>query len=96
MASYHFVVEYPEMILDMLQPRHVLVSHYDDFFRKQSGAWSFPPLLTNAKANEFMKRMSDAVHHSTTQPVPPVTAVCGPATHRWSMPVPQWPLYFAP
>jgi hypothetical protein len=95
MASYHFVVEYPEMILDMLQPRHVLVSHYDDFFRKREPA-SFAPLLTNAKANGFMKRMSDAAHHFTTRPVPPVTEVCGPATDRWSMPVPQWPLYFAP
>lgn len=96
MASFHFVVEYPEMILDMLQPRHVLVSHYDDFFRKQKGAWTFPPLLTNGRANAFMKRMSKAVHHSTTRAVPPVTEVCGPGTDRWSMPVPQWPLYFAP
>jgi hypothetical protein len=96
MASYDHVAEYPETILGALQPRHVLVSHYDDFFRKQEGSWTFPPLLTNRKANRFMKRMRDALHHFPTEPGPPATPVCGPMTAQWSMPVPQWPLYFVP
>ena len=96
MASYDHVSQYPETILASLQPRHVLVSHYDDFFRKQEGGVTFAPLLTNGKANQFMKRMRDALHHFSTVPALPATPVCGPMTAQWSMPVPQWPLYFVP
>ena len=95
MASYDFVRDYPDELLRKLQPRHVLVSHFDDFFDVQDGAWTFVPLLTDNKANEFMRRVRDALRHATTQPRPPITPVCGPMTERWSMPVPGWPLYFA-
>jgi hypothetical protein len=95
MASYDFVDGYPEALLRALQPRHVLVSHFDDFFEKQDGSWTFVSLLSDKKANEFMRRMRDALLHATTPPRPPATVVCGPMTERWSMPVPGWPLYFA-
>ena len=95
MASYHFIHDYPEVLLQALQPRHVVVSHFDDFFEAQDGAWTFVPLLTDGKANEFMRRMRDALRDAATPPRPPLTPVCGPMTERWSMPVPGWPLYFA-
>jgi hypothetical protein len=94
MASYDFVDHYPEALLRALQPRHVLVSHFDEFFEPQDGSWTFVPLLTDRKANEFMRRMRDALRDAPTIPRPPVTPVCGPMTPRWSMPVPGWPLYF--
>ena len=94
MASFDFVHNYPDGLLRTLQPRHVLVSHFDDFFEVQDGAWTFVPLLTDNKANEFMRRMRDALAHAPA-PRPPLTPVCGPMTERWSMPVPGWPLYFA-
>ena len=96
MASYHFVDDYPEALLRALAPRHVLVSHYDDFFAAQDGSWTFVPLLTDFKANEFMRRMRKTLSGAATPPRPPVSAVCGPMTDRWSMPVPGWPLYFVP
>jgi L-ascorbate metabolism protein UlaG (beta-lactamase superfamily) len=95
MASYDFVDGYPEKLLRALQPRHVVVSHFDDFFENQDGAWTFVPLLSDKKANGFMALMRDALSNASTPPRPPVTPVCGPMTERWSMPVPGWPLYFS-
>ncbi|MCU1349079.1 MAG: hypothetical protein JWO56_2109 [Acidobacteria bacterium] len=95
MASYNMVYGYPEALLQALQPRHVLVSHYDDFFVRQTGSWRFVPLLTNRKANRFLQRVKDLVPPLGNVSRPPDTTVCGPSTARWSMPVPGWPLYFA-
>jgi hypothetical protein len=95
MASYDFVDGYPEALLRALQPRHVLASHFDDFFAPQDGAWTFVPLLSDRKANEFLRRVRDALKDAATPPRPPSTPVCGPMTERWSMPVPGWAMYFA-
>jgi L-ascorbate metabolism protein UlaG (beta-lactamase superfamily) len=94
MASFNFIDDYPEALLRALQPRHVMLSHFEDFFSKQDGSWMFVPLMTDAKAHEFMKRMRAVMQKVTTPPRPPATVVCGPMTERWSMPVPGWPLYF--
>jgi L-ascorbate metabolism protein UlaG (beta-lactamase superfamily) len=91
MASYDFVRGYPELLLQRLKPHHVLVSHYEDFFVKQrTNAWMFAPLLTNAKANRFIARMNGLVN----EPRPPLNAICGVKTDRWSMPVPGQTLVF--
>ena len=95
MASYDFVRGYPEALLRALQPRHVLISHYDDFFVRSTDSWRFVPLLTNRKANRFLQRIKNLAPPFGNAPGPPVTNVCGPSTERWSMPVPGWPLYFA-
>jgi L-ascorbate metabolism protein UlaG (beta-lactamase superfamily) len=96
MASYHFIHDYPERLLERAKPRHVVISHWDDFFEVQDGAWTFVPLLTDDRANEFMRRMRDALDNifNAAAPHPPLPPVCGPSTERWSMPVPGWPLYF--
>lgn len=96
MASFHFVKDYPEALLGALAPRHVLVSHYDDFFAKQSGRWSFAPLLTDAKAHAFFSRLKKKLTAIAPQPQPPINFVCGPQTALWSMPVPRWTLFFTP
>ena len=94
MASHDNVRGYPQALLKALEPRHVLVSHYDDFFARTTASGHFAPLLTNASANRFMQRLADAVHE--VKPRTPSAIICGPSTERWSMPVPQWPLYFTP
>ena len=96
MATFNHVDGYPEALLDALQPRHVLISHYDDFFAKQSGQWQFVPLLSNRRANEFMSRMRKTLAKTPQQASPPIGAVCGPQTALWSMPVPHWRLFFMP
>lgn len=92
MASYDLVEGYPEKLLARLKPRHVLISHWEDFFSGGSDTWKFPPLFSNAKAAEFMRRLDETVGSANAWP--PATKVCGAATRRWSMPVPGWPLYF--
>jgi L-ascorbate metabolism protein UlaG (beta-lactamase superfamily) len=96
MASYHFVRDYPEALLEVLEPRHIVVSHYDDFFVKSDGSWRFVPLLTNRKAKIFFERLRASAARFSNDARGPITPVCGPMTRRWSMPVPQWPLYFVP
>ena len=96
MASFHLVTDYPEALLRALRPRHVLVSHYDDFFARQSGRYRFAPLLTNGRAGEFFGRLKDKLAKLAPQPEPPVNFVCGPHTALWSMPVPHWTIFFTP
>lgn len=94
MASYEHAHRYPEALLQALQPAHILISHYEDFFVKSSGSWRFVPLMSNAKADRFMRRLKDTMQSCPTPPQKPTGTVCGPMTSRWSMPVPHWPLYF--
>lgn len=96
MATFNHVARYPETLLDALKPRHVLISHYDDFFAKQSGQWRFAPLLSNRRANQFMTRLRKKLMKIAPRPGPPIDPVCGPKTALWSMPVPHWRLFFTP
>ncbi len=96
MASYDLVENYPERLVATLRPRHVVVSHYEDFFAKTDGSWSFVPLMSNRNANRFMARLEAATDRDSTAWRPPLNAVCGPMTRRWSMPAPQSALYFEP
>lgn len=92
MASYDLVDGYPQNLLARLQPRHVLISHYEDFFRRTGSSWTFPPMLSDAKAEEFMRRLAESV--AATSPVTPAACFCGVATSHWSMPMPDETLYF--
>lgn len=96
MATFNHVARYPETLLDALKPRHVLISHYDDFFARQSGQWRFAPLLTNGRANQFMTRLRKKLAKLEPAAGPPMDPVCGPKTALWSMPVPHWQLFFTP
>jgi hypothetical protein len=88
LASYTFVHAYPEWLLGRLTPRHVMLSHYDDFFTKErTPSWSFVPMLTDAKAKRFMERLRKAME-SVKDPAGPSNQVCGPSTNEWSMPIP--------
>jgi len=94
MASYDFVKDYPAKLLAAIRPRHVVLSHYEDFFSKSEGHWRFVPLLTDAKAARFLRELRDS--HVVTDPLPPANKVCGPATREWTMPVPAEQMLFQP
>ena len=94
MASYDFVDGYPATLLAAIKPRHVILSHYENFFSKSEGRWEFVPLLTDGKANTFMRGLRDG--HSIINPLPPANKVCGPSTLKWTMPVPAEQLLFRP
>jgi L-ascorbate metabolism protein UlaG (beta-lactamase superfamily) len=94
MASYDFVKQYPSMLLVALKPRHVVLSHYEDFFSRSEGRWRFVPLLTDAKAARFLRELRDS--HVVINPLPPTNKVCGPSTSEWTMPVPAEQMLFRP
>jgi len=94
MASFDFVKLYPSALLGAIKPRHVVLSHYENFFSKSEGRWEFVPLLTDAKAARFMRILRDS--HAVTNPLPPTNKVCGPSTREWTMPVPGEQMLFRP
>jgi len=94
MASFDFVKYYPSQLLAAIKPRHVVLSHYEDFFSKSEGRWRFVPLLTDAKAARFLRELRDS--HVVINPLPPANRVCGPASREWTMPVPAEQMLFRP
>jgi hypothetical protein len=89
MASYQFVRCHPELILAHLRPRHVLIAHYEDFFRDRSKPVRFVFPLTDAAANRFLQRTRDAMSGLTTKG--PEGTVCGPSGPSFTMPMPgEW------
>jgi L-ascorbate metabolism protein UlaG (beta-lactamase superfamily) len=96
MASFDLVNGYPTWIAERMRPRHVILTHFEDFFADNPpGSWRFVQRLTNRKADEFLRELSAALG-PITDPLPPSSPVCGPSTKTWSMPVPdpERPLYF--
>jgi hypothetical protein len=93
MASAHLVEPYPEQLLHGIRPRHVLIGHYENFFRPWGPGHGFVPLLTRGRANRFLQRVSASLGAPTAGPV---GAVCGPSCEQWTMPlVGEW-LQFRP
>lgn len=89
MASFQYVKNHPGGILHDLQPRHVLVTHYEDFFRDPRKPLRFVPLLTNRAANEFLGRVRTSLQR--VERVGPADAVCGPSSLDATMPLPgEW------
>jgi len=91
-AQWNWVENYPEDLLTNVKPRHVLVSHFDNFFRKDEAG--FVPNLSNRGVEGFLTKInkSDAVRGSGD----PTNKVCGITTSRWTMPVPGSSLLFDP
>ena len=91
MASFRFVRNHPGFILDRLQPRHVLVIHYEDFFQDRTEPVRFVFPLNNSEANRFMARTRDALEKSKMPTQGPEGPVCGPSSSGWTMPMPgEW------
>lgn len=90
MAQWRWARGYPGDLLATLQPRHVLVSHWDYFFRPATKHSKFVPRL---HADGFLRIVNDFVPESDATPVNPV---CGVTTKRYTMAVPGSSLLFNP
>ncbi len=92
MASFRYVENDPASILEALHPRHVLATHYEDFFRDPQKPVRFVPLLTNRAANEFLGRVRSAQHGVKEEAKErPIDPVCGPSNRDATMPLPgEW------
>lgn len=89
MASHRFVHNHPEAILDDVNPRHVLVTHYESFFQDRDRPIRFVTFLTNRSANNFLRKTQDALQGRDL--AGPEGTVCGPSSPGWTMPVPgEW------
>lgn len=91
-AQWNWVRDYPRDLLLALQPRHVLVSHWDNFFRRNDRSWTFVPYLTDAKA----KRFTEIVEQHAGNDGAPTNDVCGVKGAQWTMAVPGSALLFQP
>ena len=90
-ASYDKAPGQPGSILTRLRPRHVLVTHYDDFFRPQNRPVRFAGLLTEAKVDRYLRTICEVLDCGGPSGAGPVTPVCGPSGPRWTMPLPgEW------
>jgi L-ascorbate metabolism protein UlaG (beta-lactamase superfamily) len=85
-ASHNWVEDAPQALLGRLRPRHVLVAHYENFFRR---GWprAFVPMLTNGLANRYLGRVEKSLRGLGRDPEGPVGRVCGPAGPEWTMPL---------
>ena len=89
MASFQFVKDHPGGILGKLRPRHVLVTHYENFSRGPQDAFRFVPLLSNGAADRFLGRVRTAVSEKDARG--PTAEVCGPSSRVSTMPLPgEW------
>jgi hypothetical protein len=82
--GWNFVSEYPNLLLAKLKPKHVVVTHYEDFFTKWHRTWRFVAVLSTASVERFLTIVNGMV----TTPAPPTNPVCGPSNLNWTMPVP--------
>ena len=87
MASTQWVNGHPEELLGAIAPRHVLVTHYENFMRPWGPRRGFVPLLTRAVANGFLRRAAVALEAGGVPPAPPSSRPCGPSSPRWTMPL---------
>ncbi|MEP7009219.1 MAG: hypothetical protein ABJC13_02750 [Acidobacteriota bacterium] len=94
-ASYDKAPGQPKAILKALRPRHVLVAHYDDFFRPQSEPVRFVSFLTDAKVERYLATICKELDCDAPT-AGPTNAVCGPSGPRWTMPLRGDWLRFAP
>jgi L-ascorbate metabolism protein UlaG (beta-lactamase superfamily) len=90
-ASYDKAPGQPAAILRRLRPRHVLVTHYDDFFRPQDRPVRFVGLLTDAKVDRYLRTICEELGCEGPPGAGPTGDVCGPSGPRWTMPLPgEW------
>lgn len=94
LASAHLVKPYPRDLLQAIRPRHVLVIHYEDFFRPWEHRRGFVPLLTRGRAEAFLSRVATALEAGGQELSGPVDTVCGPSTEGWTVPlVEEWTVF---
>lgn len=91
MAQWNWVRDYPRDLLAVLRPRHVVVSHWDNFFVEAQQTTRFVPNLSDASAARFLRIVNDQVSSNAG----PVNEVCGVKTTHWTMPAPGSTMLFS-
>ena len=92
-AQWQWARDYPRDLLSVLCPRHVLVSHWDNFFKESMQTSRAVPFLTTKSVNRFTEIVEDYV---TSTDAGPVTPVCGDGQKMWTMPAPASTMLFRP
>lgn len=92
LAQWTWVRDYPAALLTALKPRHVVISHWDNFFIEASQTTRFIPTLSDASAANFLRVVDKSVSGSAG----PTNDVCGVKTAHWTMPAPMSSLLFDP
>jgi hypothetical protein len=93
MVQWWWVRDYPCDLLFVLRPRHMLVSHWENFFIRKHNSFPFVPNLSNRSAAEFLRIVKS---HMAVGGGAPTNEVCGVKTEHYTMPVPRSPLWFEP
>jgi hypothetical protein len=92
-AQWNWVRDYPRDLLLTLQPKHVLISHWDDFMRKDDKTAKFIPTMRKRDVDRFLRIVNE---HVAEEYAGPSNAVCGVETPKWTMPVIGSSLLFDP
>ena len=92
MAQWKWLRDYPRDLLAVLRPRHVLVSHWDNFFTEARQRTRFVPNLSDAGVAGFLTIVNEKVSGNAG----PVSEVCGVKTPRWTMAAPASSMLFEP
>lgn len=92
-ASHQNAPGHPEHLLEALAPRHVLVSHWDDFFRSTWRPRRLVPLLGERRANAFLSRLIEGVP-AGQRDAGPLGQPCSPSSAAWTLPLPGESLRF--
>ena len=92
MAQWAYVRDYPRHLLTSFHARHVLVSHWDNFFSKDEEHYPFVANLSDRSAAQFLT-IVEGLTAGTGQPV---NDVCGVKTRHYTMPIPRSSLLFDP
>lgn len=82
-AQWNWARGYPDHLLQTLRPRHVLVSHWDNFLRKDEKTARFIPTMRKRDLVRFLGIVTEQVEHDDAGP----DEVCGVKTPKWTMPV---------
>ncbi|HEY0371339.1 MAG TPA: MBL fold metallo-hydrolase [Thermoanaerobaculia bacterium] len=90
LPQWNYVRDYPRDLLRVLHPKHVLVSHWDNFFRRDDEQYRYVPNLSNRSAAGFLRVVQAEVSGGWA----PVNEVCGVKTERFTMAVPRSVLLF--
>ncbi len=83
--------DYPRGILERTRAAHVLVTHYEDFFRPLDRPLRFVGALTDSRAATFLEDVRVEMALASHASAGPEPTICGPASSAWSMPLPgEW------
>jgi L-ascorbate metabolism protein UlaG (beta-lactamase superfamily) len=77
----------PTAILQALHPHHVLVTHYEDFMRRQDRPERFVTLLTDGKVDSYLRTICHELGCEAPSGASPTNQVCGPSGPRWTVPL---------